>query len=188
MYQNNNNHLNETALIYFDRKISYGTLFSKIRKVASAFAFLGIKKGDIVTLQILNMPQTVIIFYALSYIGAIANIVYITANEKELHESLQTTDSKMLVILEDLWEKQKSSIADTKVKDVLLLNVGEEADVITKSVLIFKPRKRPKGCLDWNRFLEMGSNEAEEVNNPELSVVMVYTGGNYWQVKGRCLI
>lgn len=74
----------------------------------------------------------------------------------------------MLVILEDLWEKQKSSIADTKVKDVLLLNVGEEADVPTKSVLLFKPRKRPKGCLDWNRFLEMGSNEAEEVNNPDV--------------------
>lgn len=41
MYQNNNNHLNGTALIYYDRKISYGTLFSKIRNVASAFASMG---------------------------------------------------------------------------------------------------------------------------------------------------
>ena len=86
LYENNKEYLTDTALFYFNRKITYQELFSKIHNAAAKLKSIGIQEGDIITFQTLNMPQTVILFYACSYIGAIANIMYITAENKELQQ------------------------------------------------------------------------------------------------------
>ena len=78
IWENNKNHLDDVALLYFDRQITYRTLFANINQTAAAFAQLGVKQGDIVTIQSLSIPQVVYIIYALSKIGAVANLIYAT--------------------------------------------------------------------------------------------------------------
>ena len=51
LWQSNKDHLEDTALRYFDRKISFGELFDNIEKVAKAFSAAGIKQGDIVVVS-----------------------------------------------------------------------------------------------------------------------------------------
>lgn len=116
LYENNKDYLTDTALFYFNRKITYQELFSKIRNAAAKLKSIGIQEGDIITFQTLNMPQTVILFYACSYIGAIANIMYITAENKELHEELCRTGSVLYVTLNALWEKRKKLLREHLLK------------------------------------------------------------------------
>lgn len=75
LWENNKDHLDDTALIYFGRKITYKELFENIDKTARAFFALGVKKGDIVIVCSVNIPETVYVFYALNRIGAISNMV-----------------------------------------------------------------------------------------------------------------
>lgn len=189
MYENNKNDTNDTALIYFNRKITYGLLFEKIQIVASKLADLGFGKGDIITLQVINMPQTVILFYAISYIGAVANFVFVTADSDEIHDVLIETKSKMFVTIDGLWEKQKKVISGTFVNQVLLLSVGDEADFITKTVINIKAKTRKdRTVVYWNSFLSKSNQPAEEINDDQIPVAMVYTGGTTGKSKAVVLL
>lgn len=190
LYENNKEYLTDTALLYFNRKITYQELFSKIRNAAAKLKSIGIQEGDIITFQTLNMPQTVILFYACSYIGAIANIMYITAENKELHEELCRTGSVLYVTLNALWEKRKKAVAGTSVKNVLLLSIGEEADPVTKNVIRWKERKLKydgKWILYWTQMNCAISGELSEISNGELPIAMIYTSGTTGKSKAVIL-
>ena len=167
--------------------MTYKMLFQKIEKAAAALAALGIGKGDIVTLQTLNMPQTVILFYALSYIGAVANSIFVTEGEEELHDILLTTESKMYITMDSFWSSHRNAVLGTDVTHVLLLQVAQEADTVTKIVLSVKRKSPNAECLTWNTFLAFGNKKADEVNDSSLPMAMVYTGGTTGKSKAVVL-
>ena len=57
---------NVTALNYFDRKISYRNLVKNIDAAADAYKAMGVKKGDIVTLVMPTLPETIYSLYGLN--------------------------------------------------------------------------------------------------------------------------
>lgn len=187
LYERNKDYLTDTALLYFHKKMTYKMLFQKIEKAAAALAALGIGKGDIVTLQTLNMPQTVILFYALSYIGAVANSIFVTEGEEELHDILLTTESKMYITMDSFWSSHRNAVLGTDVTHVLLLQVAQEADTVTKIVLSVKRKSPNAECLTWNTFLAFGNKKADEVNDSSMPMAMVYTGGTTGKSKAVVL-
>ena len=58
-------HLDNTALNYFGRKITYREFFNLIDKCALAFRRQGIRRGDVVTICMPNTPEGLISFYAI---------------------------------------------------------------------------------------------------------------------------
>lgn len=75
LYMRNKHSLDDTALIYFKRKISYGKMFEYIDKAASAFASLGVKQEEVVALALPNTPENIYCMYGLNKIGAIADMI-----------------------------------------------------------------------------------------------------------------
>ena len=67
----NADYLAQTALMYYDRKISYGELFDKIEATAKAYSKIGVKAGDIVTVCSVMTPETIYSFYALDMLAAL---------------------------------------------------------------------------------------------------------------------
>ena len=59
----NNSDIN--ALYYNNKSISYKQMMINIRKMANFLSLKGIKKGDVVTVVLPNIPVTIYTFYAL---------------------------------------------------------------------------------------------------------------------------
>lgn len=86
MYQNNKDYLENYALNYFGRKVTYKELFYNIDIVASAFLANGVKPGDVVSVVTISTVQSVLILYALNKIGAVSNYVNVLSSEEDLSD------------------------------------------------------------------------------------------------------
>lgn len=100
LYENNINNLSDVALNYFGKRITYKMLFDKIDIVAKSFTHLGVKQGDIVTMVMINQPETVYCAYALNKIGAIINFVSVLSSESELLNYITEAKSNVVVALD----------------------------------------------------------------------------------------
>lgn len=68
---------NAIAIYYFNYKISYGKLDAQIERMASILQNdYNVQKGDTVLISLPNIPQTIILFYAVNKIGAVCNMVH----------------------------------------------------------------------------------------------------------------
>lgn len=68
---------NATAIYYFSTKISYAKLDAQIERMASILQNdYFVEKGDTVLISLPNIPQTIILFYAVNKIGAVCNMVH----------------------------------------------------------------------------------------------------------------
>ena len=66
------------------RRVSYGALKDEILRCAELYRRIGIKRGDVVTVQLPNHIEFAVAFFALELIGAIANKVNPDFRAREL--------------------------------------------------------------------------------------------------------
>ena len=77
-----------TAIIFYDRKITYQQLAGCVKRVASALYGLGLRKGERVSLMLPNCPDFVISYYAVLTLGGIVvntNPMYV---EREIEHQI----------------------------------------------------------------------------------------------------
>ena len=102
--------MEDTALIYFDNKISYKRLFEEIEKTAKALIGFGVGKGDVVTVITVSCVNSVILFYALNRIGAISNYINVLASAEEYEKYCRNAESKYVFVLDLFAEKAVTAI------------------------------------------------------------------------------
>ena len=56
-----------------NRRLTYGDLVDQVKRSAAFFIDIGIKPGDVVTVQLPNRVEFPVVFFALELVGAIAN-------------------------------------------------------------------------------------------------------------------
>ena len=189
---NNKEHLEDIALIYFGRKISYKSLIATIDQTAAAFAALGIKRGDIVTIQALTIPQVVYTIYALSKLGAVANLIYANSNAKAAKASVEETDSQVLVIMEPIYQALKVGLANAKLKKIIVMGIQDEMDFVSKSIYSIASKgqkiKSDKRVQSWSDFYATGKNTVAQSKGQSADpAIMVYTGGTTGKSKAVVL-
>jgi non-ribosomal peptide synthetase component E (peptide arylation enzyme) len=79
------------------RRISYGELKREIEQCAEFLRRIGIKRGDIVTVQLPNRIAFAIVFFSLELIGAVANKVNPDFRMRELEYILKFSGSRAFV-------------------------------------------------------------------------------------------
>ena len=150
---------NNVAIQYLGKKIKYKKFLKKIDICAKGFKSLGMKKGDIVTILLPNVPEALISLYALNKIGAIANMTHPLSAEEEVKETLNSTKSKYLIIYDAQYDKIKKFIKSTSVKKVIFVSPGDSLNVVKNFVYDlsqwnkFKHHPIDSMYIEWTRFL-----------------------------------
>ena len=140
LYENNRQYMNETAINYFGRKISYRVLFENIDAAANAFRAFGVKNGEIVSGITLSTPEAIYAFYALNKIGAVTNWLDPRKTPEEVVASVKTVDSKVCIILDALAEKFGDALCNLGVK-VIYISIKDSLPLVAKVAMSLKPNR-----------------------------------------------
>lgn len=188
LINNNANYLNEIALEYFGTNISFGDLITNIDIVSKSLEEYGVKKGDFVTICSTTTPEVVYAFYAISKIGAIANVISPFYTPEELTGRINECDSKIVIMVDTFLSKFKDALQKEKDKTIIVL------PMMNSSILRFISKKYKISGISnetgWETFIKDGGHRKEAAVDPYEAgkpQAMVYSSGSTGASKGILL-
>jgi len=125
------------ALIFYGKKITYRELQELVDRMATAFADMGIGKGDTVALHLLNSPQYVISYFASLRLGAKVTPISPVYTSIEVKHQIEDSEAKIVICQDILFDNlDKSGISPER---VILTSINEYLPALKK---IFAGGKR----------------------------------------------
>lgn len=181
LYYSNSSNKNDIAIEYYGHKYTYQELFDLIDRCCRNLTALGIKKGSVVTVQAISLPQVVVLLYALTRIGACGNMIYPDAKAKEVIASMKKTHSQLLVVVDKILSTYEEELPDSFSKRVLVLNIADQMSFIPRMIAIRKAAYRRKNLklhtVMWREFINGEGQTYQENHDAEVPAVMLRTGG-----------
>lgn len=192
MAQGNREHLEHTALVYLERKISYSEMFHQIDRATRAFSTMNLKKGDIVTGIAIATPEMIYAFYALNRLGIITSWIDPRSRKNDIEEKIKKTKSKVCLVFEEFWDNVSEIFADSQDIMVIILSLKDSAPSVLKPILALKNRKRYSriNLISYAELLlkgEGGSDISKSSCEQDEVAVLEYTGGTTGDSKGVML-
>ena len=185
------------ALSYMGRIIPYSLLEKNIKITAKAFASIGIKEGDTVTVCLPNVPQAIYCLYALNHIGAIASMIHPLSAESEIEFYLRTAGSKCAITLDQFYPKFEEVMKKYPLEKLIIASAGSELGTVKKVAFslmnLGKTPKLPKNdtVIKWNEFFALGKKfkgDEPKVEKCDKDVaVILFSGGTTGTTKGIML-
>ena len=188
----NKNHLPETAIDYYGRRITYADLIVNVKKTAAAFRAIGMKKGDIATVVSVMTPEVIYAFYAADMIGATLNLVDPRYSAEGIREYIEEVDSHLLICLNVAYERCHQAAKHTHVERVLVISPADSLPLhLAVGYKLTNPDKNryKSNVLHWKDFIAAGQNQSTnaEPYDPQHTCVVVHTGGTTGSPKGVML-
>lgn len=97
MLESSKNHMENVALTFGDKKVTYEELFESIDKYAKVLYSKGVRKGDLVGICTLNTPEAVYLIYALNKLGAVVVGYSPYDNKERIKNDVNLTMPKMII-------------------------------------------------------------------------------------------
>lgn len=188
----NKNRLKTTALHYYGRNITYGQLIRQIDEVANAYAALGIRAGDTVSLLSASTPESIMTVYALNKIGAVTNAIDPRQNTEFIEKMIKDSGSKILVTINIAWPKVRK-IKDSIRQDYIIVQTAATSlplfKKIAMNIAVRTKIEYGNGVITWKDFMKRShEGTAIEVDYKGDGVVAIaYTGGTTGFPKGVML-
>ncbi len=88
----------KTAVVDRDHRLTFRDVEKLSNNLAASFLKLGISRGEVVSFQLPNWYQSVIVYMALTKIGAVINPVILIYREREVGFILNQVESKVMII------------------------------------------------------------------------------------------
>jgi long-chain acyl-CoA synthetase len=194
------------ALVYYNNKITYRELVDKIIECAKALKYLGIKKGDIVSICMPNTPTALYMFYAVNMVGAVANMIHPLSSEKEIELYLNKTESKAILTIDINYKKVINIINNTHVTKIIISSAGDDlkgfkkfmfnlfktdmTKAVKKIRQVFLKAFKNREVITYKKFIKKGHLYYEEygaeVKDSDTAVIL-YSGGTSGVPKGIML-
>ncbi len=162
----------EKFIWFLDAWITYKQFQDYVKSFATALANLGIKKGDVIAINLPNCPQYIVAYYAITRIGAIASGINPTYQPVEVLHQFDITKPKMLIVLDALYESSiKPIIQDSSIELVVYTSLIDLAEIkgVKKAIGKFV-KKIPSGKVDYEGALKFKELLKTEPNIPEVNI------------------
>ena len=188
------------AIFFEGWRCTYRELDEMVDKFATGLSKLGIGKGDVVCIDLPNVPQYVIVHYAILRLGAVSNPILPVNRFVEIVHQVNDSKAKMMIILDYLYEEYLDGKDLSKMptlKNVVLTGLKEFLPTIKGflGTLLGKvPRMKewPKrlGEITFHEFQNILENGIPiDVPNVSIDVkndpaILIYTGGTTGVPKG----
>lgn len=181
---------------YMNIKIKYQKLYKMIDIVASALVNKGIKKGEIVSVCLPNIPEVAYVFYAINKIGAVANMLDPRSSEKQLEDALVNSESKLLITIDIAIAKFNKIKSSTSLDMVVTVSALNSLPKLIQRIAKSKDKSLAvdidygTDCIDWSKFLKLYSKNGNipcAKYDKDAPAVIAYTGGTTGQSKGAVM-
>lgn len=105
---------NTPALIKGNFTMCFDRFFKEIDRVAAGLYKMGVRQGDVVMVALPNIPQSIIVIYALSRIGAIASMIHPKLSRDEFGDAVDKQHPKVVFLSDINLRAFYPRIADAK--------------------------------------------------------------------------
>ena len=190
LWENNKDHLDDIAIIYFNRKITYADLFNNISRCEKALLKLGVKENEIVTIALPSIPEVLYLVYAVNKIGAVANMIHPLAGESEIIHYLNEVKSSVCILFRGSYDIIKNSLEHTFVKTAVVVSVAESFPFVMKQLYRVKTRESAvfgkDNVITWTTFLKCGEQVTVSPVKKDCNTAAIisHTGGTTGEPKG----
>jgi cyclohexanecarboxylate-CoA ligase len=170
----------KVAVVDRFQSFTYEELNEQVKKLAGAFLASGIQKGDVVSFQLPNWVETVVIHQALAMIGAVSNPIIPIYRSKEVKYILNQSNTKVLFIP---YIFRKFSYLE------MIRIIRNEIPSLEKVIVLDQYNENP--LLDTDREFEYAAFLQSADGNEEVAPVdentpllLLYTSGTTANPKG----
>ncbi|MGY8635413.1 AMP-binding protein [Bradyrhizobium sp. 14AA] len=151
---------------------TYRQLRTKVQAFANGLASLGVSKGDVIAVQLQNVPEFIVVYLASGLCGAIVQTVHMPYRENELTQLLGHSGARVFVCHGAVKDYEAAALA-VGLKERLpslerIISVGES----------------PDGAIAFADVCEMTSATASHVPQSTDPYVLLYTSGTAGSPKG----
>lgn len=196
LWQENEFRQDNYALNYFGKKMRYRELFYEIELCAKALKKIGVQDGDVISICLPNVPEAVILFYAVSKIGAVANMIHPLSAEEEIKKSVVDTKSIYLFTVNFNYKKILAIYPETSLIQTILISPRDSMPTalgigyfLTNDCKIRLPKEDAHFQL-WKDFRLLGAEYQQKVLKPcrakDLAVIL-HSGGTSGEPKSILL-
>lgn len=157
--------LNATG--FLGNSMTYKELFDASDKLASAFLNSGVSLNDNVAILTISMPIVQEALLALSKIGATMSWIDLRTKPKDLIKYINNSNSKAIIVFEDMLPLVKETIDETDVKKVIVVSPKDYLSPVVKALATLKDMKENKKVvlpddprfIKFSDFIKTGSND-----------------------------
>ncbi len=187
------------AIVFLNGRLTYRQLKDQVDRLAAAMAALGVGRESKVAIQLPNLPQFVIAYYATQTLGAVAVPTNPTYTPREIEHQWTDAGCTLAVVADYIYEGRLRGIRDRlPVRHYLVASIGEYlAFPLNWLAPIKLKRQRPPlaarvtpgpGVHSFRRLIEATPPRppAATIRMADISTLL-YTGGTTGVSKGAAL-